>query len=1516
MKSRLRRYISLLLAVIMIFGSLPVNVFAQNKYTSFIDVKESDWFYDAVSYVHKKNIMNGTDEDKFSPNTITTRGMIVTILHRMEGKPIENASVFSDVAKDEYYFNAISWASKNNIVKGYGNGNFGPNDKITREQLATILYRYSEYKNHKTNLKADIMSFADGNDVSEYAIDAMQWALASGLIKGLDNNMLQPKDGATRSQVAMIIMRFMESANTNLIVENNKEPIKSKNDSSPSNNFFFDSFFLRNYTVTFNYNYADKGTYIVLETVNNLVERPANPTREGYRFDGWYVDPEGTRRFDFNTTINTDLVLYAKWVEKSTSNPTIPKTLVHTLNFDPNGGDLEVEYIKVEDKAIAGVLPEATRPGYTFLGWYTELDQGVQITETTPITKSMTLYAHWIKEDIGSGMLTVTFDRNDGSGKIHQILNLNRGELAVEPEDPSRDLYRFTGWFTDPQATSKYDFDEPIISDLVLYAGWGNPDGSDDGLYSASNDTETIFSVSDVTIDANDAIVTYNTNNVALVSVEIFEDQLESGQWTEEKVKENLSIEPAATGTGYTAAYGELAKLTIAIKDSLPENFLVKVTMEDSDGNSTEYISSKYTKTYREFNEQTMGDFPEDRVINFDLDTTTNFGVLANDVLVIPEESLYNNGRYLEVTDLESNVENDETSVIVPDHVYTLPDKNATFTDRDSKVRKLSDLRVGEVIYLEETTWLFKIETIKENPDGSISFTANKEATMQDFYDVLKVDFVGIEEEPVEMSLFRAGNIHADGSGSVNLGPYQIEKESDDVKLTGSLSGSVTASVKFVYDINLFSPDYFETSVNTTKKIELEVKAEVENGSNTEKNKEWKNVVYQVDTRGVKLPTGVAGLEIYIKPSLTVDWQMTGSVSLKFTSKQTSGFKYDTVNKRTDFVKKEKTVDFLAKGSVEYKFGPIVDIGIEFLNGVLKSGVVAGAGIKLKGEAQFGLEDLSGNKDSRHACGLCIKGSADWYATASIKLGYEITERLKNDIINVTILDVSAPITFNDRSSKFFISVLNDLDSIYKGKIKFGGGECQNKTYKTTFIVEDKNGQALDGIEVIISKNEKVKSKTKTPKPIHLYAGKYSAKADINGEIISKTFVISTEAETVTLTTVSKDTILKGMVVEASDPLKAIADADVRVSQGGLVVNSAKTDAAGNFKVEAPSGEIAIEVSKEDYSTFLKYETVFDGTDVHEVGKIELTKGTSMGGFYGVIRDASNNNPLEGVMLSLYKGWNSPTEGKAPIKILKTNASGEFRYDTKIKHGGIVGLPSGNYTLYARKDGYTDTSYNIVIYPGSTDSNLAINEVMSSVLSEEEYRIVLTWGQSPRDLDSHLVAETTESQPVHVYYSSQNPSPHYANLDVDDTSSYGPETITIINMKGLKNIKYAVHDYTNRDNENSNMLSNSSAIVRVFKGGQLLRTFNVPTGYTGTEWQVFSIGPNGEIKAINKMGNKSDPRDVLTELQAFQNLYEIHDRETQGYELKAYEKEESIKSIYQQVEGLNTEDKRLYNKAA
>lgn len=187
---------------------------AENQLLPFSDVKESDWFYEAVRYNLQSGLMNGTSEQRFEPNAHTTRAMLVTILHRMEGSPsATGASPFSDVPKTAYYAAPIAWANKYGIVTGTSPTRFSPEDRVTREQFATILYRYAKANEYDMVPRVDLGKFKDAAQIQPYAKEALSWCNAVGLLNGTTQTTLDPSGLAERAQVAAIFYRFCTKLN-------------------------------------------------------------------------------------------------------------------------------------------------------------------------------------------------------------------------------------------------------------------------------------------------------------------------------------------------------------------------------------------------------------------------------------------------------------------------------------------------------------------------------------------------------------------------------------------------------------------------------------------------------------------------------------------------------------------------------------------------------------------------------------------------------------------------------------------------------------------------------------------------------------------------------------------------------------------------------------------------------------------------------------------------------------------------------------------------------------------------------------------------------------------------------------------------------------------------------------------------------------------------------------------------------------------------------------------------------
>ena len=174
----------------------------------FDDVSDEDWFGEAAWFCAANGLMEGTGNRQFDSNTVTDRAMLVTVLYRLANSSDSLGNIFADVEDGKWYSEAIAWAAHNNIVKGYGNGKFGPTDMMTREQMVTILYRYSEFMKLDISESNELQDFSDADNISDWARSAMKWAVGSGIVQGVGGGIISPHSGATRAQLAVMMQRF------------------------------------------------------------------------------------------------------------------------------------------------------------------------------------------------------------------------------------------------------------------------------------------------------------------------------------------------------------------------------------------------------------------------------------------------------------------------------------------------------------------------------------------------------------------------------------------------------------------------------------------------------------------------------------------------------------------------------------------------------------------------------------------------------------------------------------------------------------------------------------------------------------------------------------------------------------------------------------------------------------------------------------------------------------------------------------------------------------------------------------------------------------------------------------------------------------------------------------------------------------------------------------------------------------------------------------------------------------
>ena len=321
--------------------------------------------------------------------------------------------------------------------------------------------------------------------------------------------------------------------------------------------------------------------------------------------------------------------------------------------------------------------------------------------------------------------------------------------------------------------------------------------------------------------------------------------------------------------------------------------------------------------------------------------------------------------------------------------------------------------------------------------------------------------------------------------------------------------------------------------------------------------------------------------------------------------------------------------------------------------------------------------------------------------------------------------------------------------------------------------------------------------------------------------------------------------IIDGTVCLASNHETPVSGATVNVYSGDTadLIGTATTDENGQYSFTIPAGTYKLEVKKNGYVDFSAFVDVVDG-ETTPVQTFLLVLGSEyiIGTASGKVTNAFTGSALPGVSLEFRKGWNNTTFGDVVKSGVTTNSNGEYS----------VTLGSGNYTAIASKEGYITSYFNIVVQMGTTGNQ---NGSLTPVLSGDQYRIVITWGENPRDLDSHVQGCYSDDSQFHVYYvdmSAYEGDVQVCQLDVDDTDSYGPETITLQTVSS-KPYYYYIHRYAGEGS-----IATSGAQIKVYQGAAEIATYNPPTNQgTDDYWNVFAI-VNGRIVTRNTITSSPD----------------------------------------------------------
>ena len=412
----------------------------QARAAGFYDVPSGEWYASWVGQAADKGLMSGYKDARgnltgwFGPDDPITRAQVATVLWRMAGGKAASGASFPDVSPSDWHYAAVSWCVKAGIVTGYtagaDKGCFRPDRAVTRQELAVMVWRWAKYAGVDVSYPdpAAFRSTTDWRSVDSWASEALTWTSAAGVLSGSVNadgtRSVLPVGTATRAQASKVFV------------------VLSGRPSAPKATF----------TVSFSPN---GGSAVKAQSVKACAKaaKPANPTRAGYTFKGWYADKGLTKAYDFGSKVTAGVTLYAKWQANS-----------FTVTFNSNGGSaVKAQSVKAGAKATKPANP--TRAGHAFKGWYSDKALTKAYDFGTAVKGNLTLYAKW-----QANSYTVAFETNGGSSVAKQAVPY--GGKASQPKTPTKDGAEFVGWYTDEELTQAYDFNAAVEGNLALYTKW------------------------------------------------------------------------------------------------------------------------------------------------------------------------------------------------------------------------------------------------------------------------------------------------------------------------------------------------------------------------------------------------------------------------------------------------------------------------------------------------------------------------------------------------------------------------------------------------------------------------------------------------------------------------------------------------------------------------------------------------------------------------------------------------------------------------------------------------------------------------------------------------------------------------------------------------------------------------------------------------------------------------------------------------------------------------------------
>ena len=596
------------------------------------------------------------------------------------------------------------------------------------------------------------------------------------------------------------------------------------------------------------------------------------------------------------------------------------------------------------------------------------------------------------------------------------------------------------------------------------------------------------------------------------------------------------------------AAEGLELELVSAEYETLPDHFLMRAVLKDEEGNavSNPYTNNRNTQAFISFANQTEDDFRDRSDVTF-LEVGEandgNFMVLNSDVTYLDDTVGFTG---------ES------------DGVLTFENAGA----------ELTGLAAGELFAFMNSAGEYETVKIKEITvsDGVVSVTRDEKTYLSDFYDVIKINADLYYETGDEMPEAAALNAAAGTQSSQLLKiQYGSGLKTNLTLPIGSVEGQIRAGGKISlnYDPEVLGDDYMDISIVAGVKGEVDITIGAV--------KDWKDdmVIGSIPLAGLK---EVLGAALNLEMVFEIDMDAGYNFTLEF--ENVYGFVYSTdtnlqIVRKTKSTQSEASSESKIKGEIDIEIGLRGELSLSLLDELVEASVGAEGGIAISGEIEVLSGTLPSGLDSYHTCALCLNGDCKTYFEIDVTLDYEITPWLKGNLMDLDFVRVETTI------GAFYVSLINEEDSVHGGKIKFDwADECPNKKYKVKVITLDEEKQQVEGCAVTVTRDGEQKEAFSSPGSIHLYPGTYVASATIGQNYAETEFTVTEGIQTVYIN--GENNTLGGDVTNQLSG-ETISGVKVEISQNGTVINTTTTSNIGHYSQKLPDGIYCVKFSAEGY---------------------------------------------------------------------------------------------------------------------------------------------------------------------------------------------------------------------------------------------------------------------------------------------------------------------------------------------